>query len=156
MSGIRVADIPDMAAICDMGRELLAGSVYADIKPDEQKFKMTIAGLMGHRKGLVLVVVDDDNQPQGFLAAITDEYGFSKACFATDLWTYVRPGYRRYAYRLYGKLIAWAKTKPKVAFIELAQSSGMGDHSRWCKLMEKLGLTRVGSLYMMRVEKCPA
>ena len=156
MSGIRLADIPDMADIVDLGRELLESSVYAGLKPDEQKFKMTIAGLMGHKKGIVLVVVDNDNKPQGFLAGITDEYGFSRACFATDMWTYVRPGYRRYAYRLYNKFIAWAKTKPRVAFIELAQSSGMGDHDRWCRLMEKLGLSRVGSLYMMRVKKCQA
>jgi len=73
MSGIRLADIPDMADIVDLGRELLEASVYAGLKPDEQKFKMTIAGLMGHKKGIVLVVVDDNNKPQGFLAGITDE-----------------------------------------------------------------------------------
>jgi len=153
MSGIRLADIPDMQAIVDLGLELLAGSVYADIKPDIQKFKIFLAGLMGHKRGLVLVVVDDDDVPQGFLAGIVDEYGFSRATFATDIYTYIRPKYRCYARRLYNKFIEWAKTKPRIAFIEFAQSSGYGGHERWSRLMEHLGMVKKGSFYVMAVNR---
>lgn len=156
MSGIRIADIPDMKALCELGQELLDDSEYADIKPDEQKFKTTMAGLMGHKRGILLVVVDDEDKPQGFLAGIVDEYAFSRYRFATDMWTYIRKSYRRYAFRLYSRFIEWSKLRPRVVRIEFAQSSGNTGYERWCKLMEKLGCYRVGSIYMMRVEQCQA
>jgi len=156
MSGIRIADIPDMKALCELAQELLDQSFYADIKPDEQKFKTTMAGLMGHKRGIVLVVVDDDDKPQGFLAGIVDEYAFSRYRYATDMWTYIRKSYRRHAFRLYSKFIDWAKAKPRVVMIELAMSSGNTGYDRWCKLMERLGFNRVGSLFMLRIEQCPA
>ena len=156
MSGIRIADIPDMAALCELGAELLAASVYSDIKPDEQKFKTTMAGLMGHKRGILLVVVDDNDKPQGFLAGIADEYAFSRMRFATDMWTFIRKPYRRYAYRLYKQFIDWAKTKPRVCRIEMAMSSGNYGYERWCKLMLKLGFNKVGSIFMMRIEPCQA
>jgi len=153
MSGIRKADIPDMKAIVELGYEMLSQSVYADLKPDEQKFKLLLAGLMGHKKGLVLVVVDDNDVPQGFLSGIVEEYSFSRATYATDFFTYIRKPYRQYAAMLYNKFISWAKTKPRIAFIEFAQSSGMGDHERWCVLMERLGLVKNGSFYVLEVNK---
>ena len=137
MSGIRKADIPDVKAIVALGYELKDQSIYKDIKTDEQKFRMTIASLIGHKRGIVLVVVDDDDVPQGFLAGVIEEYGFSVYRYATDMWTYIRKPFRQYSYRLYNQFITWAKTKPKVVFIEMAQSSGIGDHERWCKLMGK-------------------
>ena len=153
MSKVRLADISDINAIVELGRELLAGSVYSDLKPDEMSFKMLLAGLMGNRKGVVLVVVDDDNQPQGFLVGITDQYGFSRATYATDIYTYIRKPYRKHAFRLYNKFITWAKTKPRIAFIELAQSNGNGNYNRWCLLMERLGFIKNGSFYLMQVNK---
>lgn len=155
MSGIRLADIPDVNPILELGYELLNESEYVGVKMDDSKFKMTIAGLIGHKRGIVLAVVDDNNVAQGFIAGIVEEYGFSRARFATDMWTYIRKPYRRYAYRLYKRFIAWAKTKPRVAYIEMAQSSGGDGYESWCKLMEILGFKKVGSIYMMRVGLCP-
>ncbi len=150
MSGIRIADVTDMQDIVDLGLELLSQSIYSDIKPDIKKFKINIAGLMGSNCGLVLVVVDENDKPQGFIAGVVSEYGFSRARYATDMWTYVRDSYSRFAYRMYKQFIAWAKERPRIKFIEMAQSSGNDNHERWCKLMEKLGLVRAGSHYIMR------
>jgi hypothetical protein len=154
MSGIRLADITDIKALCDLGAELLESSAYAGIKPDEKKFRMLMAGLMGSKLGRVMVVVDNDDIPQGFMLGVIDEYFFSRYRYASDMATYIRRPYRRYAAALYKNFIKWAKTKPRVVDISFAQSSGMGDHERWCKLMTKLGLKQVGSMYTMRVEPC--
>ena len=156
MSGIRLADIPDVRHIIELGYELLNDSAYKGVNPDEQKFRLLVAGLIGHKIGRVLVVVDDDDVPQGFLIGVVDDYFFSRSRVASDMAVYIRKSYRRYAYRLYKEFIDWAKKKPRVVDISFAQSSGIGDHSRWCKLMEKLGLTCVGTVYTMRVEKCQA
>lgn len=154
MSGIRLADIPDMQRIYELGLELLEASSYKGIKHDQQKFKTLVAGLMGSKQGRVLVVVDDNNIPQGFLIGVIDEYFFSHSRFATDLATYISSGFERYALRLYKSFIDWAKTKPKVMDITFAHSSGIGDFDRWCRLMEKLGLKKNGSFYTMRIAPC--
>ena len=151
MAHVRLADIPDIDAIVELGRELLSKSVYQGIKPDEQKFKVTVAGLIGHKRGVVYVIVDDDNKPQGFFLGMVEELFFSSKQYATDLAVYVRDGYRNLAPRMYNKFIAWAKNKPKVVEITLGVSSGIGDTERVGDLYEKLGLSRVGGLYLMRV-----
>lgn len=151
MNTVRLADIPDIKHIHDIALELQGESVYRDVKADPVKFKIWVAGLIGSKHGRVLVVVDKDDIPQGFLLGIIDEFFFSKERHATDMATYIRKGYRRHAYRLYKTFIDWAKTKPKVFEIAFSQSSGIGDYDRWCMLMERLGLIRVGSNYTMRV-----
>ncbi len=50
MSGIRLANIPDIDEICKLGRELQAQSVFADIPADESKYRLFIAGLMGMKR----------------------------------------------------------------------------------------------------------
>lgn len=152
MSKVRLADIPDINAIVELAQELLDKSYYKGIKPDAQKFKMAIAGLIGHKRGIVFVVVDDNDDPQGFMAGVVDEYAFSQSRYGSDLWTYIRDSHRMHAYNMYKRFITWAKSKPKVVMIEFAQSSGIGDHKRWCSLMTKLGMVRVGSLFMMRID----
>ena len=151
MSGIRVGDIPDMAAIVAMGHELLAQSVYSDVKPDEQAFRMLVAGIMGSNKGTVLLIVDDDDKPQGFLIGIVEELFFSRVRYGTDIALFVREGYRNLAPRLIKKFIAWAKSKPRVKHITLGLSSGIGDPDRVGRMYENLGLSRVGGIYFQKV-----
>jgi len=151
MSSIRLADIPDIKHIYKLGLELISDGHYKGISHDESKFKTIVASLIGSKLGRVYVVVDGNNVPQGFLLGIIDDLFFSRMRFATDMATYIRDGYRQYAYRMYKSFIEWAKSKPRMFEISFAQSSGMGDHEKWCKLMEKLGLERNGSFYTMKV-----
>lgn len=156
MRGIRLGDIPDIKYIYELGLELISDGAYKGIKHDEQKFKIAVASLISSKLGRVYVVVDDDDIPQGFFLGIADDLFFSRQRYATDMAVYIRDGYRNYAYRLYKLFIEWAKTKPRMFEITFAQSSGIGDHRRWCKLMEKLGLERIGSIYQMRIDQCQA
>jgi len=153
MSGIRIADIPDIEEICTLGRELLAQSVYADIKPDESKFRLFVAGLMGNKAGTVLVVVDDNDKPQGFMIGMIDELFFSRQRMATDLAVYVREGYRHLAPRMFREFIKWAESKARVAQITLGISSGIGDAERVGRMYENLGLSQVGGIFVKRVKR---
>lgn len=151
MSRVRLADIPDMKHIVELGYELLGKSFYNGIKPDEPTFKMTVASMMGSKRGVVYVAVDDDDVPQGFFLGMVDDLFFSKERYATDVAVYVRDEYRHLAPRMYRSFIAWAKNKPRVREITLGISSGIGDAERTGKMYSKLGLSRIGGLYMMRI-----
>jgi len=151
MSGIRLADIPDIDEICKLGSELLAQSVYSDIKPDESKYRLFVAGLMGTKKGAVFVAVDDDDKPQGMLFGLIDDLFFSRYCYATDVAFYVREGYRHLVPALMKRFMSWAEGKPRVMYISLGISSGTGDLARVGELYEKFGLERVGGIYYKRV-----
>lgn len=151
MSNLRIGNIPDMDAICDLGRELLADSVYSGLKADDQRFRTFVAGLMGLQTATVLVVVDDDDKPQGFLIGMIDDLFFSRSRYGTDLAFYIREGYRYAAPAMINKFIEWAKSKPRVKYIQLGISSGTGNPERIGRMYEKLGLKRVGGLYHMGV-----
>lgn len=151
MSGIRLGDIPDMNEIQELGLELLEQSVYEGVKPDIPKFRTTVAGLMGSNKGIVLLVVDDQGSPQGFLLGIIDSLFWSQSRYATDIAVYVREGFRHLAPRLFQEFIEWAKSKPRVAHITLGLSSGIGEPDRVGRMYERFGLNRVGGIYYSRV-----
>ena len=147
MSGIRLGDLPDMTKIVELGMELLENSDYHGIKPDKLKFRKLVGSMMVSKRGRVWVVVDDDDKPQGFLLGMVDELFFSRSMYATDIAVYIREGYRQHAFKLYKNFIDWALLKPKVVDVSLAKSSGIIGLEEWEKLMEYLGLHKVGSLY---------
>jgi len=140
-----------MDAICELANELLKQSIYSDIKPDETKFRLFVAGIMGSKGGIVLLIVDENDKPQGFLLGVLEELFFSRQRMATDLAAYVREGYRNLAPRLFKTFITWAESKARVAQITLGISSGIGDPERTCKMYEKLGFAQVGSINVKRV-----
>lgn len=148
MSGVRLADIPDIKEIYKLGKELLELSVYSNIKDDEVKFKTFVAGLMGIKTGTVLVIVDDDDKPQGFMLGIVEELFFSKKRMATDLAVYVREGYRHLAPKMFKEFIKWAESKSRMAQITLGISSGIGDTERVGKMYNSLGFAQTGGIYV--------
>ena len=151
MSGIRLGDIPDMNEICELGRELLAQSVYRDIKPDEPKFRLLVAGMMGQKTTTVLLVVDDDDKPQGFLLGLVDDLFFSRQRYATDIALFVREGYRDLAPRLIKRFIQWGESKPRVDHVMCGQSSGIGNTERVGRLYGGMGFEMVGGIYYKKV-----
>lgn len=151
MTAIRTGDIPDMDGICDLASELLSQSFYADIKPDETKFRLFVAGMMGSKGGIVLVIVDDDDKPQGFMLGVVEELFFSRKRMATDLAIYVREGYRQFAPRMIKAFIEWAESKPRVVQVTLGLSSGIGDTERTGTMYHKLGFSHMGGIHVKRV-----
>jgi len=156
MSGIRLGDIPDMDAICDLATELQEMSSYAGIEPDRQKFRLLVANMMGDKTSRVIVVVDDDDNPQGFLLGLVEEFFFSRRRFGTDIAVFVRDGHRHLAPRMYREFMRWVVTKPRVDRIMLAVSSGIGNPARVGRMFNQLGLSSVGGIYMKEVSSCQA
>ncbi len=151
MSRIRVADIPDIKEIYVLAKELHEQSIYSKIKDDEAKFKLLVAGMMGQKLGIVLVIVDDDDKPQGFLLGVTQELFFSRAKMATDIAIYVRPEYRKMAPQMITEFIKWAESKPRMVQITLGISSGVGDSVRIGQFYEHLGFQNTGGIYVKLV-----
>lgn len=153
MSGIRIGDVTDIDEICDLASELLKTGAYANIKPDEQKFRLFLAGMMGIKKGIILLVVDDKDKPQGFLFGVIEELFFSRQKMATDLAIYVRKEHRNMAPNLLRTFVKWAQSKTKMSRIILGISSGIGDPRRTGKMYERLGFNQVGGIFMKQVER---
>ncbi len=152
MSGIRLGDLPDMGKIVDLGLELLEQSVYKDIKPDVLKFRKLVGDMMLSKSGRVFVIVDDNDEPQGFLLGMVSELFFSRDRYGTDVAVYVRDGFKNHAPEMFQQFIDWAKSKPRVKEIKLGISSGMDGKDRTGKFYESMGFDNIGGLYLMRVQ----
>ncbi len=153
MSAIRSGDIPDMDAICELASEMHDQSIYSDIKPDETKFRLFVAGIMGSKGGIVLLIVDEDDKPQGFFLGVLEELFFSRQRMATDIAVYVRESYRHLAPRLVKTFVTWAESKARVARITLGLSSGIGDPERTGKMYGNLGFMKIGSIHVKKVAR---
>jgi hypothetical protein len=156
MSGIRLGDVPDIAAIVELAIELQEQSVYAGIKPDTAKFKLLVANMMGDKTSRVIVIVDDDDKPQGFLIGLVEELFFSRSRYATDLAVYVRKDFRNLAPIMFRSFMQWAKTKPRVVRIMFGISSGVGDIERTGEMYKLLGMSACGGIYSKEVKSCQA
>jgi len=152
MSGIRLGDLPDMGKLVDLAMELLEQSIYSDIKPDKLKFRKLVGNMMLSKNGRVWVIVDDDDEPQGFLLGMVTELFFSRDKYATDIAVYVRKSYRSYVPEMFQQFITWAWSKPRVKEIKLGISSGMDEGGRTGKFYESLGFIDAGGLYIMRTQ----
>jgi len=151
MAAIRKGDIPDMGAICELASEMHEQSIYSDIKPDETKFRLFVAGIMGSKGGIVLLIVDKDDKPQGFLLGVLEELFFSRQRMATDLAIYARGSYRHLVPRLIKTFVTWAESKPRVVRVTLGISSGIGDPERTSKMYGTLGFEQIGSINVKKV-----
>jgi hypothetical protein len=156
MSGIRLGDVPDVSALWDLAIELRDESSYAGIKADREKFTRLVASMLSDKMCRVIVVVDDDDKPQGFLLGLVEELFWSRSRYGTDLLVYVREGYRHLAPRMFREFIQWAESKPRVVRIMFGLSSGIGTEERTGKMYNQLGLSSVGGIFSKEVIKCPA
>lgn len=156
MSGIRLGNIPDIDAIVELALEVKEQSVYAGIKLDHPKFRLLVASMMGDKTSRVIVIVDDDDKPQGFMLGLVEELFFSRSRYATDLAVYVRKGFRNLAPAMFRSFMQWALTKPRVVRIMFGISSGVGDPERTGKMYQTLGMSPCGGIYSKEVQSCQA
>ena len=153
---VREARIDDINDIHTLALELVSESVYKGIPMDDQQFKRMVATSIGSRSSIVFVVVDSNDKPVGFLIGMVEQLFWSRKKFASDLCTYVRPEARHVGGFMVRRFIRWAKKMPGVVEVTLGLSSGIGDTERIGMMYERMGLSRVGGLYVMRTESCQA
>lgn len=153
MTRVRVADLPDMGKIVELGIELHDQSIYADVKPDNLKIRKLVGDMILSKNGEVFVIVDDNDEPQGFLLGMVTEFFFSKERYATDVSFYIRKGHRNHARSIIQAFIDWASKKAKVVEVKLAISSGMDTENRTGTLYELMGFKNIGGMYIMRINQ---
>ncbi len=97
------------------------------------------------------MAVDDDDRPQGLLLGLIDDLFFSRYNYATDVTFYVRERYRHLVPGMVKRFMTWAESKPRVVYVALGISSGIGDLERVGKVYESLGLSKIGGIYFKRI-----
>ena len=93
--------------------------------------------------------VDEVNgEINGVLLGVVNEWVRSRQKVASDDFFYVNEKSRRAGYFLAKKFIKWASARHDVKIIGLSNSSGIGDAERTEKFYSRLGLHRVGGIYL--------
>lgn len=143
-----------MGKIVDLALELFEKSAetYDNIKPEKLKFRKLVGNMMLSKNGRVWVVVDDNDELQGYFLGMVTEFFFSNDKYATDVSIYVRDKYLNHAPKMINRFIKWAESKPKVRQVKLGVSSGMATSERTGKFYESMGFDNVGGLYIKRVD----
>ena len=145
---IRKARVEDMPKIIALGKRLQARTVYADIPIDIQTFGGTLGQCISSAFGFAMVA-EREGEITGLMLGAAMPLWFSKKRSATDFITYSeRAGD---GYRMIRKFIDWAWSLSNVVEITLAQSSGV-DTERSEIIYQRLGLSRVGAIYMVARE----
>ena len=139
---IRPATIEDYPQWHDLCYRLLKQTPYAGIEVDRASVAKIYGQCVSSRMGCVLVA--DSGKITGTIMGVAQELWWSRKRYATDLLFYSeRPGD---GIRLLRGFLDWAWALPSVAEVTLGQSSGI-EIERTGLLYERLGLTKVGSIY---------
>lgn len=143
---IRAATYDDIDTILALGRAAHAASADASIALDEQQCRMTAAQLIASDDGLLLVAFVD-GELVGVLAAICQRLFFSRAKYATDLFTYASRA--NVGWRLVREFVRWARRR-RAAQILLGISFGGERAARTEQLYARMGYERVGAIFRVR------
>lgn len=114
-------------------------SIYkCSVKPEGLKHTVTSPGTL-------TVVVYNDDKPVAIFMGYTYNHPMFHAKFSADLLLYVVPDFRGtpIAVRLMKMYDTWAQ-KQKVDYINIGQSTGIGDMDRVRSFYEKLGFKTTG------------
>lgn len=139
---IRRATIEDFPQWSELCQRLLAKTPYAGIPPDMPTAAKLYGQCINSKLGCVLVA--DHGRLTGTILGVAQELWWSRKRYATDLLFYSEsPGD---GLKLLRGFLTWAWSLPSVVEVTLGQSSGL-DIERTGILYERVGLTRMGSIY---------
>lgn len=122
-------------------------SIYKDIPLSDEKCRRTIATIVSSPTQFAYVA-EKENEVCGVLLGVVDEWIWSRKKEASDVFFYVNDKCRGSGYFLAKKFLEWAGDRSDVKLIGMANSSGIGDSERVEKLFKRLGLKRVGGIYL--------
>jgi len=141
---IRFARPSDLDEIVAMGKRAHEKSSYAAYTVNDRTCRDTLRTCMATESRCVLLAIDCDNKPTGFIIGAVESYWFlTNVKVASDWMTYAeRPGDGR---RLLRAFVRWAKEQGACE-LELSISVGGVAAERTESLYRHLGLTSVGAL----------
>lgn len=147
-------DIPAISEILEAGH---GRSIYKDNGTfDEIQTKQLIARQLqrhGHTNygGTLCLVSEHEGIVKGFIIGLIDMvYPVLAERMVTDLlFVFAEDAPPRDAVTMVKRLIAWAKSAPKVIEIHLGVTDAIGDWERVGRLYKRLGFTQSGAMFRM-------
>jgi hypothetical protein len=140
----RVEDMPQIMALC---HRALADAFYKHLPMDEGAVRRQMLYCLSSQAQF-LQVVEIDGQLEGMLAGTAEKVWHSTKKQASDLVFYTTDKGRGAGSLLARRFLRWARQRPGVQLIGISVSYGGTNVKRTGKMLEKLGLTYVGGIYM--------
>ena len=148
---IREAVPADITRIMELCQEALDDAFYSHLPLDAQSTRRAMMYCIGS-PAQFCQVVEINGRIEGMLAGTCEKVWHSTRKQASDLVFYTTPAGRGAGSLLVRRFIRWARSRPGIGLIGLSVSSGT-NVKRTGKMLEKLGLTHVGGIYMETINE---
>lgn len=147
---IRHATAGDIPALIELGTRMYLESRYASGAFDADKCAALAKQLIDVDAGIVLVA-EQGGQLIGWLGGGIGEQWFSHSLMAFEYGLFIAPEHRGGSAgpRMVKAFLAWAKDNG-AALVNMGITTGVHE-ARTGEMYERLGLSRVGSLYSVEV-----
>ena len=148
---VRSAHFEDTERLLEMGKKMHDEGAYAFLPFDSEKVRELMIRIMSEPANWCGLVAESDGTLAGMLGGYLTDYFFCREKLACDLLLYVEPKWRRSsaATRLIRGFEDWAAARGARELC-LGVSTGVQTDSTerfYCKL----GFTRVGGIYKLRL-----
>jgi hypothetical protein len=144
---IRDAVPADINRVMELCREALDNAFYRHLPFDEHAVRRVMMYCIGSPAQFCRVV-EIDGSLEGILAGTCEKVWHSTKKQASDVVFFTTEKGRGSGGLLARQFIRWARRRPGVQLIGLSVSYGGANVKRTGKMLEKLGLTYVGGIYM--------
>jgi hypothetical protein len=152
---IRDAVPADITRVMELCQEALDNAFYRHLPLDPQSTRRVMMYCIGS-PAQFCQVVEVDGQIEGLLAGTCERVWHSNKKQASDLVFYTTPAGRGSGSLLVRRFIRWARSRPGIGLIGVSVSYGGSNIKRTGKMLEKLGLTYVGGIYMENINEQPS
>lgn len=153
--GVRLATAQDITQAIEVGKRILARSVYGADVFENQSRRMMLRAI--NDKSMALWVAEHKGNIVGFFLAIREQHWFSKKKYAADMCFVMDDKHGNYAPPIIRRFVKWAKSDPNVVDIQLSISSGLDNDGRTGRMYQNLGFTLVGGVYaLLEASQCQA
>ena len=151
---IRDALPADINRVMELCQEALDSAFYSHLPLDQQSTRRVMMYCIGS-PAQFCQVVEIEGRIEGMLAGTCEKVWHSTRKQASDLVFYTTPAGRGAGSLLVRRFIRWARSRPGIGLIGLSVSYGGSNVKRTGKMLEKLGLTYVGGIYMENINEQP-
>lgn len=91
---LRLAALTDTDRLVEMTRKFISLSPYAHYPVDDDKIRELVSQCLDYTKNIIFIYATDEGEPQGMLAATTNEFLFNRERIASEMAWWVEPAYR--------------------------------------------------------------
>jgi hypothetical protein len=144
---IRDARPEEIVEVMDLCRSALAASTYRNLPEDTPSAQRVLMYCIGSPSQFCQVI-EMDGKLEGILVGNVEKVWHSTKKQASDLVFYTTEKGKGGGALLARRFLRWARSRPGVELIGMSVSYGGPNIKRTGKMLEKLGLTYVGGIYL--------